>query len=58
MDLLHELNAAGATIIVLTHDERLADQLPRQIRMLDGRVVSDAPPVVRASASTGGPRAP
>ncbi len=39
--LLRELNAAGATIILITHDAGLADQLPRQIRMLDGRVVSD-----------------
>jgi putative ABC transport system ATP-binding protein len=41
MDLIRELNAAGATILMITHDRGLADQLPRQIRMLDGRVVSD-----------------
>ena len=41
MELIRELNAAGATIIMITHDTGLADQLPRQIRMLDGRVVSD-----------------
>ena len=41
MALIRELNAAGATIIVITHDAGLADQLPRQIRMLDGQVVSD-----------------
>ena len=41
MELIRELNAAGATIIMITHDGGLADQLPRQIRMLDGRVVSD-----------------
>ena len=41
MQLLHELNAAGATIIMITHDAGLADQLPRQIRVLDGQVVSD-----------------
>ena len=42
MALIHELNAAGATIVMITHDAGLADQLPRQIRMLDGQVVSDA----------------
>jgi putative ABC transport system ATP-binding protein len=42
MALIRELNAAGATILMITHDAGLADQLPRQIRMLDGRVVSDA----------------
>ena len=41
MDLIRELNAAGATIIMITHDGALAEQLPRQIRVLDGRVVSD-----------------
>ena len=41
MELIHELNAAGATILMITHDAGLADQLPRQIRMLDGQVVSD-----------------
>ena len=41
MELIHELNASGATIIMITHDAGLADQLPRQIRMLDGQVVSD-----------------
>jgi putative ABC transport system ATP-binding protein len=41
MQLIHELNAGGATIIMITHDAGLADQLPRQIRVLDGQVVSD-----------------
>ena len=41
MELLRDLNAAGATIIMITHDAGLADQLPRRIRMLDGQMVSD-----------------
>jgi putative ABC transport system ATP-binding protein len=40
-ELIRELNAAGATIVMITHDAGLADQLPRQIRLLDGQVVSD-----------------
>jgi putative ABC transport system permease protein len=40
--LIRELNASGATIVMITHDASLADQLPRQIRVLDGRVVADA----------------
>jgi len=39
MELIRELNADGATIVMITHDAGLADQLPRQIRMLDGQVV-------------------
>jgi putative ABC transport system ATP-binding protein len=41
MALIRELNAHGATILMITHDAGLAAQLPRQIRVLDGRVVSD-----------------
>ena len=40
--LLRELNDAGATILMITHDASLAEQLPRRVRMLDGRVVSDS----------------
>jgi putative ABC transport system ATP-binding protein len=42
MALIRELNAAGATIVIITHDTGLADGLPRRIRMLDGHVVSDS----------------
>jgi putative ABC transport system ATP-binding protein len=52
MELLRDLNAAGATIVVITHDAGLADQLPRRIRMLDGQVVSDTK---RDPASLGKP---
>jgi putative ABC transport system ATP-binding protein len=41
VQLIRELNAGGATIIMITHDAGLADQLPRQVRVLDGQVVSD-----------------
>ena len=42
MELIRELNVAGATIIMITHDTGLVDQLPRQIRVLDGQVVADS----------------
>src|SRR3954451_18699580 len=38
MELICELGAEGATILMITHDADLADKLPRQIRMLDGRI--------------------
>jgi putative ABC transport system ATP-binding protein len=43
MELIRELNADGATIVMITHDGALADGLPRRIGMLDGQVVSDTP---------------
>ena len=41
MALIDELNAEGATIVVITHDHEIAGRFPRRITLLDGRVVSD-----------------
>ena len=42
VELLHELNAGGTTVVVITHDQVLAARLPRQVAIADGRVVSDS----------------
>ena len=41
LELLEELNAQGATILVITHDHDLAARLPRQVQVLDGEIVAD-----------------
>ena len=40
MALLHELNAAGRTIVLITHDAEVAATANRQIHLRDGRVVA------------------
>ena len=38
LEVLKELNAEGQTIVMVTHDERIAAQASRTIRLLDGKV--------------------
>lgn len=42
MGILRDLNATGTTVVVITHDQELAQQLPRQVRIRDGEVVEDS----------------
>ena len=42
IDLLRELNADGATLVIITHDRDLAQALPRQVQVLDGEIVHDS----------------
>ncbi len=41
MELFDELNAAGNTLIVVTHEAGIAAHARRVVRMLDGKVVAD-----------------
>ncbi len=42
MKLLKNLNEKGLTIILVTHEEEVAEYAKRQIRMKDGQIVSDS----------------
>lgn len=41
IQLLHELHEAGNTILLITHDDRVASEADRRVRLVDGRIVSD-----------------
>ena len=41
MTLFDELNREGITIVLVTHEEGIASHAKRQVRFLDGRIISD-----------------
>ena len=55
VELFGELNSRGHTIILVTHEPRLAARCPRAIKLMDGRVLGDGPGAEVAALQ--GPRA-
>ena len=49
MAQLHELHRAGHTLILITHDPKLAAEAERTVQIVDGLIVSDTGPVNRAA---------
>jgi putative ABC transport system ATP-binding protein len=43
LELLRDLHAAGTTVLVITHDLRVAEKFNRRIELRDGRLVGDGP---------------
>lgn len=41
MKILHELHSEGRTIILITHDNDIANEAQRVIRIQDGQIISD-----------------
>ena len=42
MALLRDLNLAGRTVVLITHDRDIASSAPRQVAMRDGLIVDDS----------------
>jgi len=41
--VLLELNAAGTTVVVITHDREVAGRFDRLVAIRDGRIAADGP---------------
>jgi putative ABC transport system ATP-binding protein len=41
MQLFHELHEEGVTLLMVTHDNKLAGEAKREIRLMDGRILAD-----------------
>src|SRR5690606_22429849 len=44
MALIRELHAGGQTVVLVTHDNDIAANAPRQVRLKDGRIEHDSGP--------------
>ena len=55
LDLFRRLNLDGATLVVVTHDESLAAEAGRVVRMVDGRIVADTAGVQQSADRVQGP---
>ncbi|HXT19749.1 MAG TPA: hypothetical protein VN923_03280, partial [Thermoanaerobaculia bacterium] len=57
LDLLERINGAGTTVVMVTHDPELATRAPRQIHVLDGRMLDlaaeVATPLFRPGSTVG-----
>src|SRR5437667_5678674 len=54
MDLMHEINQTGITVLVVTHDPEVAARTKRTIRIHDGKIVTEgpvrtSPPIIEAT---------
>ena len=41
LDILKELHEGGRTVILITHDNGIAEQAKRIVRIMDGKIESD-----------------
>lgn len=44
LSLIEQLHQAGSTIVLITHDNAIAERMPRRVQILDGQIVADTRP--------------
>ena len=45
LELFSRINSQGTTVIIVTHDQKIGAQAPRQISILDGKILQDGNPL-------------
>jgi putative ABC transport system ATP-binding protein len=55
IELLERMNAGGLTLLIVTHDPEVGGRSRRQVRLADGRVISDGASGARRDATGRGP---
>jgi putative ABC transport system ATP-binding protein len=59
MDLLDSINASGTTILMVTHNNELAQRAQRKVQMVDGKIATDnALPALRSDSHLSAPEIP
>jgi putative ABC transport system ATP-binding protein len=44
LEILETINRQGITLLLITHDPRIASSMRRVVQLHDGRIISDASP--------------
>lgn len=57
MKILRELHAEGHTIILVTHDKKIAEHADRVVEISDGVIISDERNISKSTATAVHPRA-
>ena len=50
LDFLKKLNEEGNTIVLITHDNSIAMEAKRLVRIADGRIIEDIPTAQKKGA--------